>query len=370
MDTVECVVIGAGAIGIAIARELAMQGYEVVVLETEGGFGRGISSRNSEVIHAGIYYPEGSLKAALCVEGRSLLDRFCKEFGVDHKVCGKLIVATSDREEHQLGLVMQNGRRNGVSDLAMLSKSQLATLEPALAATSAIWSPSTGIVDSHGFMQTMVAQAEEHGVLFCYNSPVEAIDLAHRVVIEIGGRDPMKLCCKWLINAAGLNAVALANQMVGFPKLAVPPSFWAKGSYFSLVGIQAPFSRLIYPLPHDGGLGTHLTLDLSGQARFGPDIEWTDEIDFTVESARSSSFYSSIRRYWPDLPDGSLVPAYAGVRPKIVPPNVATQDFRIDGPAEHGVPGVIQLFGIESPGLTASLSIARKVNGFVEAFRQ
>ncbi|GGB12388.1 FAD-dependent oxidoreductase [Brucella endophytica] len=358
MDSVECVVIGAGVVGIAIARSLALSGKEVLVLEAEKTFGQGSSSRSSEVIHAGIYYPHGSFMARMCVEGRDRLYRFCREYHVEHKACGKLIVATSADEAAKLPSIAAHARANGVDDVVPIEAERAREMEPHLRAVSALYSPSTGIIDSHGFMLSMVGHAEENGAIFSYETPLKATRITPEIVLNIGGKEPMALSCRWLINCAGLAASRVAGSMEGFPQAFVPETYLAKGNYFALSGMRAPFSRLIYPVPVAGGLGIHLTLDLAGQARFGPDVEWLDEIDYNVNIARSSGFYEAIRRYWPELPDGSLIPAYAGIRPKIVPPAIAKQDFQILGPEDHGVPGVIQLFGIESPGLTASLAIA------------
>lgn len=358
METVECIVVGAGVVGIAIARSLALAGREVVVLETEESFGRGNSSRNSEVIHAGIYYTKGSLMAKFCVKGKSRLYEFCRDFGVEHKACGKLIVATNEDEAAKLPSIAAHAVANGVKDITILTQEQLQQLEPKLSAVAALHSPSTGIIDSHGFMQAMIGQAEDYGAVFAYRSPFISAETDRELIVHVGGQQPMKLSCRWLINSAGLHAPAVARAMNEFPETNIPQTYLAKGNYFSLSGLSAPFSRLIYPVPVTGGLGTHLTLDLAGQARFGPDVEWIPSIDYHVDSDRAQGFYAAIRRYWPELPDDCLVPAYAGIRPKIVPPTVAKQDFQVMGPRIHGVKGVVQLFGIESPGLTASLAIA------------
>ncbi|MGN7958280.1 NAD(P)/FAD-dependent oxidoreductase [Agrobacterium tumefaciens] len=365
MEKIECVVVGAGVIGIAIARSLALAGKEVLVLESEPSFGFGISSRNSEVIHAGIYYPTDSHMARLCVSGRDLLYAFCAEHKVEHRRCGKLVVATSSDEAEKLPAIAKHAHANGVSDLVCLTKEEALRKEPELNVVEALYSPSTGIIDSHGFMLAMIGEAEANGVLFSYRSPFVAAVTGDQTVVSVGGVDPMQISCRWLINAAGLEAPMLAALTGGFPQDMIPNAFFAKGNYFGLTGSTAPFSRLIYPVPVSGGLGVHLTLDLTGQARFGPDVEWIDEISYEVDPRRSSDFYGAIRRYWPGLPDDSLQPAYSGIRPKIVPPSIAKQDFQILGPKEHGVAGVIQLFGIESPGLTSSLAIGRYVSDIV-----
>lgn len=361
MESVECVVVGAGVIGIAIARSLALAGREVLVLEAEETFGQGNSSRNSEVIHAGIYYPHNSLMAKFCVEGRKQLYRFCEEFHVEHKICGKLIVATNKEEASRLPSIAAHAHANGVIDVANVGLEQIREMEPELSVVAALHSPSTGIVDSHGFMVSMVGHAEDHGAFFSYHAPLEAAEPGSDIVIHVGGAEPMTLSCRWLINSAGLSATGIAKTIYGFPPEFVPDTYYAKGNYFSLSSAKAPFSRLIYPVPVAGGLGVHLTLDLAGQARFGPDVEWIDEINYNVDEKRADSFYQAIRRYWPKLPADSLVPAYSGIRPKIVLPEIAKQDFKIIGPEKHGMPGVIHLFGIESPGLTSSLAIADRV---------
>jgi L-2-hydroxyglutarate oxidase LhgO len=361
MESVECIVVGAGVIGIAIARELALMGHEVLVVDKESTFGTATSSRNSEVIHAGIYYPRDSLMARFCVEGRSKIYSFCRENHVEHRRCGKLIVATSNEEVEQLGAIAAHARTNGVSDIRNFSRAEVLDSEPALDVFGALFSPSTGIIDSHGFMATMVGHAEAHGALFVYRTPFIGAKCGSEIEVSLGGSDPTKLKSRWLINAAGLSATSASMAIQGYPFARTPKGYFAKGSYFELTGHRVPFTHLIYPVPVAGGLGVHLTLDLSGNARFGPDIEWIEAVDYHVDPSRAASFYASIRRYWPGLADNSLVPGYAGVRPKIVPPALAKQDFKIEGPANHGVDGLIQLFGIESPGLTSSLEIASYV---------
>ena len=361
MDQVECVVIGAGAVGLAVARALARAGREVVILEAEQGAGLGISSRSSEVIHAGLYYPTGLTKTVLCVEGRNLLYRFCADYGVAHRRCGKLLVATSEDETGRLEAVIAQATANGVHDLERLTGEQARALEPALNCVAAVLSPSTGIVDSAGYMTALLGDAEAHGAMLAVGTPVTGGRVeSDGIVIETGGEAPMALKAGLVINASGLGAQDVARSLAGFPAAKIPPLFLAKGNYYAL-SQRAPFSHLIYPMPEKGGLGVHLTLDLGGQARFGPDVEWLDEIDYTVNPARADSFYASIRRYWPDLPDGALHPAYAGIRPKIERPGGPNTDFLIQTPNEHGVARLINLFGIESPGLTSSLAIAERV---------
>jgi L-2-hydroxyglutarate oxidase LhgO len=358
MESVECLVVGAGVIGLAVARALALAGREVVVVESESGIGQGVSSRNSEVIHAGIYYPTGLDKTRLCVAGKAMLYAFAQEFGVPHKRCGKLLVAVNEGEAGKLAALKAQAEANGVTDLVWLSAKETRALEPALVAERALLSPSTGIVDAHAFMTALRGDAEAHGAMIAFETPVLAGRAAESgLVIETGGAAPMRIAAAHVVNAAGLGAQALARSIVGMPADRIPPLHLAKGNYFSLSG-RSPFSRLIYPMPTPGGLGVHLTLDLAGQAKFGPDVEWVDAIDYDVDPKRAASFYAAIRTYWPDLPDGALKPGYAGVRPKIARPGGSTTDFLIQTEKDHGVRGLINLFGIESPGLTASLTIA------------
>ena len=361
MEAVDCVVIGAGVVGLACARALAAAGREVIIVEREAAFGTGISSRNSEVIHAGLYYPTGSLKAQLCVAGRELLYRWCAERGVAHQRTGKLVVATRPEQAAALATLQRRAQANGVDDLRWLDRSEVAALEPELVAEAALLSPSTGIVDSHGLMLSLLGDAEAHGAMLALGSPVCAGRAeAGAVVLEVGGETAMTVRARWVVNAAGLDAVALGRAISGPPAQAIPQAWYARGVYFTLMG-KAPFSHLIYPLPEPGGLGVHLTLDLGGQAKFGPDVEWIEAPEFSVDPARVARFGEAIRRWWPALSDDRLAPGYAGVRPKIVGPGGGEADFRIDGPTEHGVPGLIHLFGIESPGLTAALAIGDRV---------
>ncbi len=367
MESVECLVVGAGVIGLAIARALARAGREVIVVEANSGIGGGVSSRNSEVIHAGIYYPPGLVKTRLCVDGKAMLYAFCQEFGVPHKRCGKLLVAVNAGEVDKLAALKAQAEANGVNDLIWLSGEEARALEPALVADRALLSPSTGIVDSHAFMLALQGDAEAHGAMIAFDTPVLAGRAIERgIVIETGGPSPMRISASHLVNAAGLGAQALARSIAGMPAEKIPPLHLAKGNYFSLSG-RSPFSRLIYPMPTPGGLGVHLTLDLGGQAKFGPDVEWIDAIDYDVDPRRAESFYAAIRTYWPDLPDNALQPAYAGVRPKIARPGGSTTDFLLQTEKDHGVAGLINLFGIESPGLTSSLAIADWVAGRVSA---
>ena len=365
MERVECVVIGAGVVGLAVARALALAGREVLILEGETAIGTETSSRNSEVIHAGIYYRAGSLMARLCVEGRQALYAYCEEHGVPHRRSGKLIVAADMSETAQLDEIRRRAAANGVDDLREISAAEAIALEPALTCHGALISPSTGIIDSHAYMLALLGDAEGAGASLALSTPLlSARTTGEGFEIEAGGAEPMRLGCRLLINSAGLQATAVANSIAGMPADKVPTPYFAKGNYFLLAG-ESPFSRLIYPVPHPGGLGTHLTLDLAGQARFGPDVEWVTRIDYRVDPARGDLFYRAIRRYWPGLPDGALVPGYSGIRPKIVPPEVAVQDFLVQGPRDHGVGGLVNLFGIESPGLTASLALAGLVADLV-----
>ena len=361
MDRIECVVVGAGVVGLAAARRLAQAGLEVIVLEAAADIGTGTSSRNSAVIHAGIYYPAGSLMARLCVSGKQALYTYCEHHGVPHRRCGKLIVATNDSESSKLASIKLHAEANGVRDLQALSGADARALEPALNCVRALLSPSTGIVDSHGYMLALRGDIEEAGGALAFHAPLlSASGGPEGFVLEVGGDAPMTIGSRLLINSAGLNAPAIARTIDGMPRDLVPTAYYAKGNYFSC-SARAPFSHLIYPVPEPGGLGVHLTIDLGGQAKFGPDVQWVDEIDYAVDPARAERFYPAIRRYWPSLPDGALTPSYSGIRPKIVPPAVARQDFIIQGPQDHGVAGLINLFGIESPGLTSSLAIADEV---------
>jgi L-2-hydroxyglutarate oxidase LhgO len=361
VERVDCVVAGAGVVGLAVARALALAGREVIILEAADSIGTETSSRNSEVIHAGIYYPAGSLMARCCVAGRRALYAYCAQHGVPHANCGKLIVATNAQENAMLAGIKRRAEANGVEGMRVLGADEAMALEPSLSCTSALLSPTTGIIDSHAFMLALQGDAETAGAVTAFFSPV----IAGRVVrggieIDVGGADPMTLRCRLLVNSTGLHAPGLAARIAGMPPDRIPTAYYAKGNYFTLSG-RSPFSRLIYPVPVPGGLGVHLTIDLAGQARFGPDVQWIDTIDYTVDPARSAGFYAAVRKYWPALKDGALQPGYAGIRPKITPPGAPGQDFVVQGPQTHGVPGLINLFGIESPGLTASLALADHV---------
>lgn len=361
MDQVDCIVAGAGVVGLAIARALALAGREVVLVEAAEAIGTGTSSRNSEVIHAGIYYEPGSLKAELCVRGKEMLYAFCESHGVGHRRIGKLIVAATPEEVAYLEKLARTGAANGVDDLTMLSGAEALALEPTLSAHAALHSPSTGIVDTHGLMLALLGDMEAAGGMLALSSPVVAAEAGlDGVVLTTGGPEPMTLACRLFINAAGLDAPALARAICGMPAHLVPQETMAKGNYFTCLR-KVPFSRLIYPVPEVGGLGTHLTLDLGGQGRFGPDVEWVSTRDYVVDPTRKAAMMASIRRYWPDVREEDLAPGYSGIRPKIPGVDGRAPDFVIQGPAVHGVPGLVNLFGIESPGLTSCLAIAERV---------
>lgn len=362
----ECVVVGAGVVGLAVAREMAQAGHEVLLIEAGEAIGMGISSRNSEVIHAGIYYPPGSLKAQLCVEGRHRLYDYCEHHGVETRRLGKLIVAKDEAQVAGLHVLLERGLANGVDDLRLLDRQQALELEPALACVAALYSPSTGIVDSHALMLALQGDAEAAGATVALHTPLSsACASADGLLLQLGGTAQMSLSCRRLINAAGLQAPALARRIEGLAPQTVPDAYLCKGNYFSLAG-RAPFRHLVYPAPEAAGLGIHMTLDLAGQARFGPDTEWLEHEDYRVDPGRADAFYPAIRNYWPDLPDDSLHPAYCGIRPKISAPGEPARDFIISSEAEHQVPGLINLFGIESPGLTSCLALAGRVRQLLE----
>lgn len=367
IETVDTVVIGAGVVGLACARALARAGREVMIIERHPSFGTETSSRNSEVIHAGIYYPRSSKKAQFCVRGKQLLYEFCREYDVPHQKIGKLIVATSATQLPKLETIKQKAEANGVHDLALLDADLARQLEPELNCVGALLSPSTGIVDSHTLMMSMLGDAERFGVMLAVGSEVIAgAAESDGILLEVLGSEQIVIRAKHVVNAAGLNATDIALTIKGMSVERVPQKHYAKGNYFAL-NKTAPFSRLIYPVPEQGGLGVHLTLDMAGQAKFGPDVEWVDAIDYKVDEKRGARFYEAIRTYWPGLEDGSLVPAYAGIRPKIVGPGVVDADFLIQGVRDHGIAGLINLFGIESPGLTSSLALAEYVVSTLES---
>ena len=360
-ESVECVVIGAGVVGLAVARALAVSGREVLVLEAERWIGSHTSSRHSEVIHAGLYYPKGSLKARACIAGRHMLYAYCAERGVPHKRIGKLVVACTEAEVTTLRAVMAKAVANGVEELEWLGGNEARGLEPALFALAAFHSPVTGIVDSHALMLAYEADLEAAGGMVVLRAPVLGGRVGkHGFLLDVGGDESMQLSCALLVNSAGLTAPAFAHSLAGLPPASIPRASFCRGVYFTLAG-RAPFRRLIYPVPEAAGLGVHLTLDMGGQARFGPDTEWIDGIDYSVDPRRGDRFYAAIRTYWPGLADGALQPGYAGVRPKINTASEPSADFVVQGPAEHGVPGLVNLYGIESPGMTASLALAEHV---------
>ena len=362
MLKVEFVVVGAGLIGLAIARALALRGCQVLVLESERGIGYGTSSRNSEVIHAGLYYESHTLKAQLCVLGRRMLYQYLRQRNVPYRQCGKLVVATAEAEDAYLEQLRCQGEKNGVEKLALIGATQLGVLEPELRGSSALVSPCSGILDSHALLCAYQTDAENAGCTFVFHTPVvEAAIVGRRIQFRTGGLDPTELESEMVINSAGLGAWEFSWRLDGLDRNTIPAKYLAKGNYFRLRGKRAPFRHLIYPVPEPGGLGVHLTLDFAGGARFGPDVEWVDEINYDVNPLRCSLFYRSIRRYWPHLPDGSLVPDYSGIRPKTVGANSEPGDFIIQGPQQTGHPAYVSLYGIESPGLTASLAIGEWV---------
>ncbi len=373
MDRIDALVIGAGAVGLAVGRALAQAGHDTVVLDAEAAIGQGVSSRNSEVLHAGLYYTPGSLKARLCVRGQALLYDFCSTHGVPHSACGKLVVATAEDQHAALQALQVRALANGARVEAWTAAAARA-LEPELHCTAALWSPQTGIVDSHAYMLALQGDLEDAGGIVALKSPVRAWAAlpagGARLVVE-AAEGAFEIEAGRVVNAAGLGACALTQSLLGLvPAYRVQPHC-AKGSYFTLTG-RSPFRHLIYPAPVDAWLGVHVTIDLGGQARFGPDFEWLEntdpgQIDYAVDPGRAAAFEAAIRRYWPGLPDGALQPGYSGVRPKIHGPGEATPDFRIDGPAEHGLAGIVNLLGIESPGLTASLAIAEHVLACLDA---
>ncbi len=366
-DSIECAVIGAGVVGLAVARALALAGREVVVLESAETIGTGISSRNSEVIHAGIYYAPGSNKARFCVEGRDLLYAYCAEHGVAHRRVGKLVVATEDSEIPSLEKIRATGEANGVHDLEWLDREAVARREPAVKAAAALWCPSTGMLDAHGLMLAYQGDGEAAGAAYAFHSPVTGGRAGGDggILLEVGGDHPMRLKCRWLINSAGLGTQAVAASIQGVPARSIPRLYPTKGNYFILSG-PSPFNHLIYPVPTADSLGLHLSTDMGGQTRFGPDVERLEverleEINYEVDARRQAAFEAAIRRYWPGLPDGVLYAGYAGVRPKTQAPGQPPADFVIQDQDVHGVSGLINLYGIESPGLTSSLAIAGHV---------
>ncbi|MEE8515272.1 MAG: NAD(P)/FAD-dependent oxidoreductase [Alphaproteobacteria bacterium] len=364
-EKVDCIVIGAGVIGLAIARLLAMAGREVVILEAESAIGTQTSSRNSGVIHAGIMYPIGSLKARVCVEGKKMLYRYCTEHGVGHRRTGKLLVATEPSQIETIHKLKANAAAINMPDLEVLDHDETVAREPAITCTAALWSPTTGIIDVHELMLAYQGDAEDHGAAIAFNSPVEGGNIdGNGITLRTGGPAATDVTCKTLVNSAGLGAQTVAQAIQGIAPETIPGQRLAKGNYFVLAG-KSPFNTLIYPVPGQYGLGVHVTLDMGGQTRFGPDVEWVDEIDYRVDESRAASFYEAIRRFWPELPDGALLPGFAGVRPKLSEQRATLVDFIIQGEADHGIPGLVNLYGIESPGLTSSLAIAEHVAALI-----
>lgn len=364
-EKIDCAVIGAGVVGLAIARRLALDGREVVVLEAEEAFGTHTSSRNSEVIHAGLYYPTDSLKARLCVAGRIALYRYCAEHAIPHRRIGKLVVATDPDQLAGLNNYWQQAQANGVSDLRMLSAAEAAELEPEVRGVAGFLSPSTGIIDSHGLMLAYLGDAEARGAALALASPVlSGAATPDGITLDVGGKEAVRLACNVVINSAGFHAQAVARSMRGVPAATIPPTYYAIGHYYTLAG-AAPFRRLVYPVARQDWLGVHVTVDLGGQVKFGPDFNWIDRIDYRFDESREAAFYEAIRRYYPGLKNGALQPGYTGIRPKIAGPGAPAPDFVIHGPREHGVRGLVNLYGIESPGLTASLAIADHVASFL-----
>ena len=362
----QVLVVGAGVVGLAMARAAALEGHEVIVAEATRGIGNGVSSRNSEVIHGGMYYPTGSLRAYHCPRGRRMLYQFCASHGVPHRKCGKLIVATEDAEVGKMEAILKQGIANGVENFELIDGVAARAMEPALNCVAALRSPETGIIDSHQFMTALRGDLEDHGGMIAFNTRIERI--SHNQagwMVHYSGGESGELAVDAVINSAGLGAQPLAQRTETYPQERVPRLVMARGNYFGYAG-RPVFSRLIYPAPRiDGGLGTHVTLDLAGRMRFGPDVEWIEEENYDVNPARAQSFYASIRRYWPGLPDNSLQPDYAGIRPKLTGPGEPAADFMIEGPKQHGLPGLIHLFGIESPGLTSALSLADEVASYL-----
>ena len=360
-ERVDCAVIGAGVVGLAVARALALQGREVLILEAEARIGEHTSSRNSEVIHAGLYYPKGSLKARLCVTGRTALYDYCAARGVPHRRIGKLVLATTEDEVAAVRSYVDKARANGVTDLEWLTAAQIHALEPQVRAVAGFLSPSTGIVDSHALMLALLGDAQHAGATLALRAPVQRLHAGDGgITVEVGGAEPMRLACNAVVNAGGLFAPDLARRTAGLPPDRVPRAWYAKAHYFTLRG-RAPFSRLVYPVATEAFLGVHVTLDLAGQVRFGPDVCWVDGVDYAFDESRAPLFYAAVRRYYHALADGALQPGYTAVRPKITGPGEPAADFLIQGPREHGVAGLVNLFGIESPGLTACLALADRV---------
>ncbi len=360
-EQIDCAVIGAGVVGLAVARRMALDGREVVILEAEEAFGTHTSARNSEVIHAGIYYASGSMKARLCVSGKKALYRYCAEHDVMHSNTGKVVVACEEAQLPAMHQYMEQGRTNGVDDLRLLSGTELAELEPNVCAATGFFSPSTGVIDSHGLMLAYLGDAEDRGAALALASPVISGSAGtDGIRLEVGGAEAMRVHCRTVINCAGLRAPETARSIAGVPAQTIPPAYYAIGHYYTLSG-KSPFNHLVYPVTRADWLGVHVTIDLGGQVKFGPDFDWIDGIDYRFDERREPLFYEAIRRYYPGLQDGMLQPGYTGIRPRITGPGEPAQDFTFSGPREHGIPELVNLYGIESPGLTSSLAIADHV---------
>ncbi len=365
IEKMDCAVIGAGVVGLAVARELALAGREVIVIEAEDAIGTHTSSRNSEVIHAGLYYPRGSLKARFCVTGKRMLYDYCADRGVAHSNTGKIVVAVTDDEIATLRSYTEKSAANGVTDLRWLSREELRELEPAVECVAGFLSPSTGIVDSHALMLAYQGDAENHGAAVVFKSPVLSGEVSGGgILLNVGGGEPMALLCRNVVNCGGLFAQNIARSIEGLPGQSIPPQYFAKAHYYTLSG-KPPFRRLVYPVASHAHLGVHVTIDLAGQVKFGPDVSWVDGVDYGFDHSREPLFYEAIRKYFPGLKDGQLQPGYTGIRPKVTGPKEPAGDFLIRGPADHGVAGLVNLYGIESPGLTASLAIAAHVRGLL-----
>ena len=365
-ERVDCAVIGAGIIGLAIARELALHGREAIVIEAADAIGTHTSSRNSEVIHAGLYYGKGSFKARFCIAGKQLLYDYCRERGVLHKNIGKIVVAAGDDEIATLKGYVAKAEANGVTDLRWLSRTQLREMEPEVECAAGFLSPSTGIVDSHALMLAYQGDAQNHGAAVVFKSPVRSGEIgADGIVLNVGGDEPMTIACNAVVNSAGLFAQDVARSVSGIPAQSIPPQYFAKAHYYTLSG-KPPFRRLVYPVATSAHLGVHVTVDLAGQVRFGPDVSWVDKVDYSFDHSREPLFYRAIRKYYPGLKDGQLQPGYTGIRPKVSGEGEPAADFVIQGPKDHGVPGLVNLYGIESPGLTASMAIAQHVRALLQ----
>src|SRR5271155_1076632 len=366
-NAMQVLVVGAGVIGLAVARAAALRGHDIIVAEATGGIANGVSSRNSEVIHAGLYYPTNTQRALHCVRGRRMLYEFCASHGAAHDKCGKLVVATNEAELAKVATISAQAQINGVENTEMIGGNTARSMEAELFCIGALCSPETGIIDSHGYMLALWGELEDRGGMIAFETPVERLSFkAPQWHVQFGGRDAGAMQFDAVVNAAGLGAQGLAHHIEGYPADKVPRLVLGKGNYFGFAGRPA-FSRLIYPTPIDGGLGVHVTLDLTGRMRFGPDVEWITEESYTVDPRRADSFYQRIRTYWPRLPDDALVPDYCGIRPKLTGKGEGQADFMIAGPADHGMARLVNLFGIESPGLTSSLAIADEVLNYLSA---